>query len=65
MLAAQSTLLHTVRAHLERGRFLDDALDRYPVAVLGHDTAIQLGIDMAVTPTFVTIGDESFTVAGI
>jgi putative ABC transport system permease protein len=65
VLAAQPNLLQTVRAQLERGRFLDDAVDRYPVAVLGHDAAVQLGVDLDVVPTFVTIGDESFAVAGI
>jgi putative ABC transport system permease protein len=65
VLAAQPNLLHAVRAQLERGRFLDDVVGRFPVAVLGHDAAVQLGIDMDVVPTFVTIGDESFSVAGI
>ncbi len=65
VLAAQPDLLETVGAQLERGRFLDSVPDRYPVAVLGHDAAIQLGIDMDVAPTLITIGEERFTVAGI
>jgi len=65
VLAAQPDLPESVGAELERGRFLDDALDRYPVVVLGHDAAAQLGVDMEVTPTFVSIGSRSFVVAGI
>jgi putative ABC transport system permease protein len=65
VLAAQPDLPSAVGAQLERGRFLDDALDRYPVVVLGHDAAAQLGVDMDVTPTFVAIGPRFFVVAGI
>jgi putative ABC transport system permease protein len=35
------------------------------VVVLGHDAAAQLGVDLEVTPTMVTIGQQSFVVAGI
>src|SRR5262249_42493825 len=65
VLAAQPDLLGVVGAQLERGRFLDDAIDRYPVVVLGHDAAAQLGVDMTVNPTFVAIGERSFVVAGV
>ena len=65
VLAAQPDLPESVGADVERGRFLDDALDRYPVVVLGHDAAAQLGVDLEVAPTFVSIGSRSFVVAGI
>jgi putative ABC transport system permease protein len=65
VLAAQTDLLDAVGGRLERGRFLDDALDQYPVVVLGHDAATQLGIDLEVTPTIVSVGRQDFVVAGI
>ena len=65
VLAVQPDLLAAVGGSLERGRFLDPAIDGYPVAVLGHDAAVQLGVDLDVTPTFVWLGGRGFVVAGI
>jgi putative ABC transport system permease protein len=67
VLAARPDLLASVGGRIERGRFLDGTIDRYPTVVLGHDAAVQLGVDMdvAVTPTFVWIVDRSFVVVGI
>src|SRR6185436_8010660 len=45
------------------GRFLDAALARYPVVVLGAGAADQLGIDR--TGARVWLGGRWFTVAGI
>ena len=65
VLAAQPDLLNAVGGTVDRGRFLDDAIDRYPTVVLGHDAALQLGVDLEVQPAFVYIAQRSFTVAGI
>jgi putative ABC transport system permease protein len=65
VVAATPDLLEAVGATVERGRFLNDAVDAYPVVVLGHDAAVQLGVDMDVAPTFVWLADRSFVVGGI
>ncbi|HEV3225862.1 MAG TPA: ABC transporter permease [Acidimicrobiales bacterium] len=65
VVAAEPDLLTAVGGAVERGRFLDDAIDRYPTVVLGHDAAAQLGVDLDVQPMFVFIAQRSFVVAGI
>jgi putative ABC transport system permease protein len=65
VLAADVDLLRTVGGAVSQGRFLDGAIGAYPVVVLGHDAALQLGVDLAAAPTFVWLGDRSFVVAGI
>ena len=65
VLAAQPDLLTAVGGAVDRGRFLDDAIGRYPTVVLGHDAALQLGVDLEVQPMFVYIAQRSFVVAGI
>ncbi|SNY53605.1 ABC transporter permease [Paractinoplanes atraurantiacus] len=58
-------LLTTVDGSLLNGRFLDAALSRYPVVVLGHYAATSLGIhDVAEGPR-IHLGDHWFTVVGI
>jgi putative ABC transport system permease protein len=64
VLAAQPDLLRAVGGHMARGRFLDVALDRYPTVVLGHDAALQLGVDLDI-PTLVWLGQRSVAVVGI
>ena len=61
--AADPALLAAVGAPLLHGRFLDAAIARYPVVVLGADAADQLGIDD--TGSRVWIAGRWFTVVGI
>jgi putative ABC transport system permease protein len=61
--AADPELAATVGAELRAGRFLDAALARYPVVVLGANAADELGI--ADTGSRVFLGGRWFTVAGI
>ena len=61
--AADSELAATVGAELRAGRFLDPALARYPVVVLGANAADELGI--AETGARVYLGGRWFSVAGI
>jgi putative ABC transport system permease protein len=63
VLAADPALLRTVGGTLARGRFIDAANGRYPVAVLGADAAARLGIDR--TGVRVWIAGRWFTVVGI
>ena len=61
--AADPSLPATVGAQLAHGRFLSEATQHYPVAVLGADAAARLGIDR--TGVRVWIGGRWFQVVGI
>ncbi len=61
--AADPGLAGTVGARMRRGRFLDSALARYPVTVLGAQAARRLGVRRA--GVRVWLGGRWFTVAGI
>ena len=63
VVAADPALASTVGAELRSGRFLDAALARYPVVVLGANAADQLGISDAGARVF--LGGRWFSVAGI
>jgi putative ABC transport system permease protein len=63
--ACDPTLLSTLGGHLVHGVFLSDATARYPVVVLGHDAAQQLGIARLDTVTRVWLGGHWFQVIGI
>ena len=65
VLAAQPNLLDAVAGALRKGRFLDSAIDRYPAAVLGMQAAVELGVGLDATPTFVWIGERPVLVVGI
>ncbi|MDR2987565.1 MAG: ABC transporter permease, partial [Nocardiopsaceae bacterium] len=61
--ACDPSLLPTLDTGLASGRFLDDATGQYPVTVLGHDAAQQLGITQP--GARIWLGDHWFVVAGI
>jgi putative ABC transport system permease protein len=63
VLASDPSLPATVGATLATGRFLDAAIGRYPVTVLGADAAERLGVDR--TGVRVWLGGRWFTVIGI
>jgi putative ABC transport system permease protein len=66
--ASDPQLLSTLGGHVVRGRFLDAANERYPLAVLGAVAARRLGVSsltVAGRPVQVYLGDIWFTVAGI
>ncbi|MER6461976.1 ABC transporter permease [Streptomyces sp. NPDC001288] len=63
VLATDTRLLHTLKATLHRGGWLDRAPDRYPTAVLGKDAAARLGVTGPGEQVW--IGDQYFTVLGI
>ncbi|WP_199034378.1 ABC transporter permease [Glycomyces salinus] len=63
--AATVELLETVGASLGEGRFLDRALEEFPVVVLGATTADRLGIAEADGSVAVWLGEEWFTVIGV
>jgi putative ABC transport system permease protein len=63
--AADTTLLDAVAGSVAQGRFLDAASSRYPVVVLGADTARLLGIAGRSRGLRVYIGKHWFTVVGI
>jgi putative ABC transport system permease protein len=63
--AAQLNLLRTLQAHLAFGRFLDAATGRYPVVVLGTQTAQALGVDHAGLGEQVWLARRWFTVIGL
>lgn len=63
--AAEPTLLDTVAGSLADGRFLDDAVDDYPVAVLGAVTAERLGITSVDGKTSVWMNGRAWQVIGI
>ncbi|WP_426512581.1 ABC transporter permease [Dactylosporangium sp. McL0621] len=63
--ATDTSLLDTLDGHLDTGVFLNDATQRYPVVVLGHDAASALGIVRVDPGTRVWVGEHWFAVAGI
>ncbi|MPZ95775.1 MAG: FtsX-like permease family protein [Propionibacteriales bacterium] len=63
--AARTDLLDTVSGTLASGRWLDDALAKYPTVVLGANAAERLGITQTDGSVEVWLGDEWFTVVGI
>ncbi|MFN2557294.1 MAG: ABC transporter permease [Nitriliruptorales bacterium] len=67
VLAAETDLLATLNAQLKAGRFLDDAIDGYPVVVLGATAAERLGLDVSHVADLVQVwlGERWFTVVGI
>jgi putative ABC transport system permease protein len=63
--AVDTDLLQTLNGTMAHGRFLDAALERYPVTVLGAVAAQRLGItDLTGNPK-VWLGNQWFSVAGI
>lgn len=63
--AAEPTLLDTVAGSMADGRFLDEAVDDYPVAVLGAVTAERLGIRSVDGQTSVWMDGRAWQVIGI
>ncbi|HEY7948725.1 MAG TPA: FtsX-like permease family protein [Acidimicrobiales bacterium] len=63
--AADTSLLGTLEGHLDKGRFLTAATERFPVVVLGADAADALGIDRADGSVQLWLGHRWFTVGGI
>jgi putative ABC transport system permease protein len=63
--AADPTLLNAVAGSVAQGRFFDIAGSRYPVVVLGADTAQLLGITTIGRGVRVYIGGHWFSVLGI
>jgi putative ABC transport system permease protein len=63
--AVETTLLETVQGHLRTGRFIDDAMGRFPTVVLGAKAATQLGITSLADDPQVFIGGEYYAVIGI
>lgn len=66
--AADPALLGTLGGHVDHGRFLDAASERYPVVVLGAIAAQRLGVDrltVAGRAVLLYIGEHWFTVGGI
>ncbi|XVQ82322.1 ABC transporter permease [Microbispora siamensis] len=63
--ATDTGLLATLDGHLAAGGFLSSATARYPVTVLGHQAAVQLGVTRPGPGTRVRVGGHWFVVAGI
>jgi putative ABC transport system permease protein len=64
--AADPSLLAVLGGHVREGSFLNAGTSRYPVAVLGYQAAVNLGISSLGSPVpRIVIGGEYFTVAGI
>ncbi|MBC6461958.1 ABC transporter permease [Actinomadura sp. HBU206391] len=63
--ATEPTLPDTLDGQVATGVFLNAATARYPVVVLGHDAASQLGIGRVGAGTRVWLGGRWFTVAGV
>lgn len=63
--AVDTSLLETLGGSLRLGRFLDAAVERYPVVVLGAKAAERLGIVDLDVPVSVFIGGRWFAVIGI
>lgn len=61
--AARPDLLEVLRGNVARGRFLNGAIDRYPVTVLGAVAAQRLGVSGP--GAAVWLGGRTFTVAGV
>jgi putative ABC transport system permease protein len=68
VLAARNDLLGSINATMSSGRFLDEASDRFPTVVLGHQAAAWLGfarIDPEQPAPQVFLDHRWFTVIGI
>jgi putative ABC transport system permease protein len=65
VVAAQTSLLETLRGTLAAGSFLNAATSQYPAAVLGASAAQYLGISTLSPPVQIRIGGAWFTVVGI
>jgi putative ABC transport system permease protein len=63
--AADLNLLETLGGSVAAGRFIDEAVDRYPVAVLGSVAAERLGVDDLAKAPQVWLGGQWFSVVGI
>ena len=63
--AVDTDLLATLNGRVANGRFLDAALERYPVTVLGAVAADRLGIANVAGSPKVWLGGNWFAVAGI
>ncbi|MBE8519476.1 ABC transporter permease [Amycolatopsis sp. H6(2020)] len=63
--ATDPSLLDTLDGQVATGVFLNEGTAQYPVVVLGHDAASQLGIDRVDAGTRVWLGGHWFTVAGV
>ena len=63
--ATGPNLLDTLDGQVATGVFLNAGTAQYPVVVLGHDAAVQLGIGRVDPGTRVWLGGHWFTVAGI
>lgn len=65
VLAAQTSLLHTLGGRVARGAFLNAATAQYPAVVLGAVAAHTLGISRIAVGTQVYLDSQYFTVVGI
>ncbi|TML12179.1 MAG: ABC transporter permease [Actinobacteria bacterium] len=65
VVATEPQLLTTLGASLATGRFLDDALVKYPAVVLGSEAANRLAIHSLNGQPIVDIGGHWFEVVGI
>ena len=65
VVATEPHLLTTLGASLATGRFLDDAIAKYPAVVLGSEAANRLGIHSLDGQPIVNIGGNWFEVVGI
>ncbi|MEV4514960.1 ABC transporter permease [Dactylosporangium sp. NPDC049525] len=63
--ATEPSLLATLDGHVDTGVFLNEATVRYPVVVLGHDAASELGINHVDPGTRIWLGEHWFTLAGV
>jgi putative ABC transport system permease protein len=66
--AADPRLLRTLGGRMLEGRFLNPAIERYPLVVLGPVSAQRLGVNSLTVhgrPVQVYLGDMWFTVAGV
>lgn len=63
--ATDLDLLAAVGGRLRTGRFLDRAMERFPVTVLGAAAARTLGIGMLASPRAVWLGGQWFAVSGV
>jgi putative ABC transport system permease protein len=63
--AVSPDLLRVLRGRVVMGRFLDDALSRQPVVVLGWSAARQLGVDLVTGDQEVWLARRWFVVVGV
>jgi putative ABC transport system permease protein len=63
--AAQPDLLSAVGGSIDRGRFLDSSIDRFPTVVLGRDAATQLGIAVTDGRAQLILDGQLFVVVGV